>query len=124
MRRHFAFAVENLVHDGTPDVCSTLGFIECKRVDEWPVRSTSKVGVDLRRSQRLWLRRWTHCGGSALVLTVVCGEWFVHDGQWSAKNLAGATQQDMREYALKIWPRRPSDEQLRLELERLHARPT
>ena len=122
LKKHSAFAVENRVHDGTPDVCSTLGFIECKCIASWPARETSMVGVDVRHSQRLWLRRWAHCKGSALVLTVACGEWFVHDGGWSAENLARATQLEMREHALRIWPSRPTDTNLRQELERLHGR--
>lgn len=123
LKRHSAFAVENRVHDGTPDVCSTLGWIECKRLENWPVREPSKIGIDLRRSQQLWLRRWAHCGGSAFVITVICGEWFIHDGGWSAENMVNATQQQFRDNALKIWPKRPINTNLRQELERLHDRP-
>lgn len=121
LRRYSAFAVENRVHDGTPDICSTLGWIECKCVNKLPIRKTSKVGIDLRISQQFWLRKWNHCNGSALVITVVCEEWFIHSGRWSAEYMVNSTEHQLRVNALKIWNKRPTYTNLRKELVLLHA---
>lgn len=117
LRRHCAFAVENYVHDGTPDVCCALGWIELKEVDGFPARDTSLVGVVHRKAQRIWMRRWTHVGGSACVLTVVGGEWFIHDGAWAARHLARADVTTFRSAALTSWTSKPSPESLREALE-------
>lgn len=117
LRRFAAFAVENSAHDGAPDVACVLGWVELKRLDACPVHGTSQIGVDLRPSQELWLRRWTHAGGRAVVLTVVGDEWFLHDGAWAAMHLATATVNAFRASALRTWRKRPGPNTLAEALE-------
>lgn len=83
----YAFPVENAVDVGTPDVCCTAGWIELK-LATMPRRRDSRVVVNLRPAQRLWLRRWREFGGFAWTLTLVDDHvWLLHDGLWAAMHL-------------------------------------
>lgn len=97
-----AFAVENDVHDGTPDVCCLAGWLELK-VSNTPSRVTTKVAVKRRPSQSVWLKGWRRQGGRAwgLILlddTVV----MLHDGLWAAEYYDFSTKQEMVVNALLI----------------------
>jgi hypothetical protein len=81
-----AFAVENDVHDGTPDVCCLAGWIELK-VGTCPVRSTTRVDLGLRQAQAVWLRGWRRQGGRAWGMVLLNDEVvLLHDGLWAAEN--------------------------------------
>lgn len=101
-----AMAVENGALDGTPDVCCTAGWIELKC-------ASRPVDIDLRKSQRIWLRKWRVHGGKAWTLTYMEGTWMLHDGHWSADNLgADVSRQFLIDVATRWWSTTPSREQL------------
>lgn len=103
-----AFAVENAVGiDGIPDVCCVAGWIELKLANK-PMRETTKVSVDLRNAQRVWLRNWRKCGGRAWTLTVIEQTWYLHDGLWSADYLGDTTLASLIQGACALWPHGPS----------------
>lgn len=105
-----AFAVENAVGvDGVPDVCCLTGWIELKLAN-LPTRASTRVSVDLRPAQRVWLRNWREGGGRAFTLTVIDQTWYLHDGAWSAKYLGEVPIADLIAYAIAIWPHGPSQE--------------
>ena len=70
-------------------MCTILGWLELKVVRELPARERTRVSVDLRKGQRIWLRRWCRFGGHAWTLTyiVMRKEWLLHDARWSAMHL-------------------------------------
>jgi len=96
-----AFAVENPVHPGTPEVCTTYGWLELK-MGTWPKRTGSPVRVKLRKEQRIWLRKWFALGGSAWTFTWMDGDgdWFLHPGVWSAQHLGRVCEQSFRDAAI------------------------
>lgn len=107
-----AFAVENAVHDGCPDVCCVAGWIELK-LARWPTRHSSVVQVDLRPSQRVWLKRWRMLRGRAWTLTVVSDQdWLLHDGAWASDNLGNVVADVLRDKALAVWPSKPDSRDL------------
>ena len=75
-----AFAVENPVCPGTPDICTSLGWIELK------CPSVAKISV--RKTQLVWMRDWIKHGGTVWVLSVIRTSWFLHTGQWIVENEA------------------------------------
>lgn len=122
-----AFAVENPVCPGTPDVCCVAGWLELK-VTKWPRRADSRVVVDLRNEQKIWLRKWRKHGGRAWTFTVIepvigdfadrLDECFLHDASWSADYLGEVNEDVLRSNALAIWRGFPSRDQLIAELMR------
>src|SRR3990167_2086943 len=83
-----AFAIENTAGDGAPDICTTLGWIELK-IAYRPRNDLTRVSIDLRKSQRIWLKRWSRYGGKAWTLTKIetNGLWLLHEGAWAAEHL-------------------------------------
>lgn len=105
-----AFAVENPCLPGTPDVCTTLGWLELKVLRDWPKRHPEglvRIGHFTHR-QRLWLRRWVSCGGHAYVLIRIANDILLLDGSWAADHLGHTTKQQMLDAALEHWTR-PGD---------------
>lgn len=113
-----AFPIENRIQAGTPDIVHKYGVIECKRLDSWPDRETSKINIGLRKDQKIWLRRWTHCGGSALVITTIGDEWLIHSGAW--RYLADATVTEFRSHTMYRWERKPLKSTLRYRITECH----
>ena len=99
-----AFAVENDVHDGTPDVCCLAGWIELK-VATRPVRVTTRVDVGLRPAQAVWLSGWRRQGGRAWGAILLDDEHvLLHDGLWVAEHYDSATMQELAANALFCEP--------------------
>ena len=100
-----AFAVENPANPGTPDVCTVLGWLELKVVRKLPARARTRVSIDLRKGQRIWLRRWCRSGGKAWTITFIVGhnEWLMHDGRWAALHLGVAGIEELQNAALFRW---------------------
>lgn len=99
-----AFAVENDVHDGCPDVCCVAGWIELK-VATSPVRSTTPVNIGLRPAQRVWLKMWRQHGGRAWTLMLLDNHYvMLHDGHWAAEYYDTATSELIMDKALMIVP--------------------
>lgn len=111
-----AVSVENgLCHPGTPDVNCTLGWIELKATNDWPVRATSTVRLDhgLSPQQRIWLLRRRRAGGNAWVLVTVARDWLLFDGAVAAHVLGRVTRLELTEAAIRIWEgRTPTSEEL------------
>jgi len=97
-----AFAVENSVLPGTPDVCCTLGWIELK-LGKWPKTNRGRVNIDLRTSQRVWMKRWSAVGGRCWTLTFINSEFFLHKGVWAADNFGDALELEFRANAFATW---------------------
>lgn len=101
-----AFAVENSVNDGAPDICTTAGWIELKVADR-PVRAETVVRVDMRASQRVWHRRWREHGGRSWTLTELSSNGptalLLHDGLWASAFLGQVDQLALGDSALAIW---------------------
>lgn len=106
-----AFAVENPAKPGTPDVCTTMGWIELK-LGTFAKTSRGAVRITLRNEQRIWLRKWSLFGGKAWVLTVINGEWFLHDGLWSSENIGRVKEEVFREHAEESWVMAPKRHEL------------
>jgi len=106
-----AFPVENLVDDGTPDICCSVGWIETK-LGESPKRDVSRVAIKVRDSQRTWHRRWRRTGAKSLTLTLVDDvEWYLHDGN-KINDLGNMSLSDMRITAFTWWSRQPEPSEL------------
>lgn len=111
LRPLHAFAVENVVHDGCPDVCCVSGWIELK-LGEHPARATTPVNFGLRSSQRAWLRRWRMHGGNAWTLCVADDVWYLHDGHWASERLDLAPRAELTDAAIAAWRGVPSGDAL------------
>jgi len=110
LKPQHAFAVENPVLPGTPDVNCTLGWIELKSVDK-PKRETSKVNLDhFTAQQRVFLmKRWKAEPGSAWLL-VKCGDiWLLYRGDDAAQKVGKAwvSYVDLYCYATMLWESTP-----------------
>lgn len=108
-----AFPVENIVDDGTPDICCAVGWIETK-LGVYPKRKDTRVQVSVRESQRSWMRRWTKTGARVWTLTLVDNrETILHDGKWSCDRLGVAGREEFIELAIAHWKStRPIQKQL------------
>lgn len=124
LRPLFAFPVENAVAQGAPDVCCVAGWVELK-VASRPFEPSAVVDIDLRSSQRVWLRKWRTHGGRAFTLVRVCqtavyadpqrnvpSVWYLHDGRWSAEHLGMVNEHLLHRSALKWWSGEPTSESL------------
>ncbi len=104
----FAFPVENSLRSGSPDVCCVAGWLELKVA----YRQNGIIPVDLRTTQRLWLRQWRRHGGRAWTLTMLGQSWHLHDGLWSVENLGSTTEFEMENAAIAVWKSEPTSEAL------------
>lgn len=98
-----AFAVENTSGVGTPDVATTLGWIELKQLAAWPARPSTNVVLDIHNGQRIWLNHWQSVGGRAWVLARVGREILVWRGPWAAQNLDRQTRDVLLRHAVGHW---------------------
>ncbi len=106
-----AFAVENSMLDGCPDVACTLGWIELK-LARTPKSIDTRVRVRIRPSQILWLKNWRARGGRAWTLTLLDDEvWFLHDALWSVTHLGHVDEITMAGNAI-LWAKNPSSREL------------
>lgn len=106
-----AFAVENDVHDGCPDICTVMGWIELK-IASWPKRADSPVKIILRQSQKIWLRRWCAHGGRAWVFTKLLDTWTLHNGVYAYKEFGKADREELLSRAVQTWTSIPSRDDL------------
>lgn len=98
----FAFAVENAVADGAPDICCPAGWIEVK-LGKWPKTDRGAVKIALRPAQRIWMRNWIHHGGKCWTITIIENEWFMHNGEWARQFLGLCGELDFRASAVVSW---------------------
>lgn len=95
LRPLLAFPIENTAAVGTPDVACVFGFIELK-IASRPMKSSSRVEVDVRNSQRIWMKNWIRHGGRAWFLTRIDELWMVHDGEVGASSLGREPESDLK----------------------------
>lgn len=113
-----AFAVENGgAHPGTPDIATTVGWIECKATNQWPARPETgvKLDHDLTKQQRIWLMRWHRVNGRAWVMLNVDGDWLLFEGLAAVCILGGdepGTRAELFKNALATWNRTPQTNEL------------
>lgn len=104
--------IENIVGEGgDPDVYCVAGWLELK-VAERPVRRETRVTVDVRPAQRLWLKRWRMSGGRAWTLTLLEETWLLHEGHWAAECLGNVTEAELRKNAVAVWESAPDSNDL------------
>ena len=101
-----AFPIENAVYDGVPDVCCIAGWLELK-VASRPKMEATRVAIDLRPAQRLWLKRWRMSGGRAWTLTLLGDTWLLHEGHWAAECLDHVNERELRANAVAVWESAP-----------------
>lgn len=106
-----AFPIENIVHDGTPDVGCVAGFIELK-VAKRPRRESTRVEFDLRPSQRIWLRKWREHGGRAWTLVRLEETVMLHDALWASEHMDRVSEEVLRANAVKVWETMPDQASL------------
>lgn len=86
--------VENPAGPGTPDVyytmlTGTMGWVELKHVDKWPVRASTALNINhFTPQQRAWLRRHGKAGCQCHVLLQVDTDYFLLDWE-EAQNIGG-----------------------------------
>ena len=86
--------VENPAGPGTPDVNITLGWIELKQVDDWPVKGGALRVPHFTKQQRAWLRRRYAADRRAWMMLKVADDWLLIDGDIAAA-LVGITPRDV-----------------------------
>lgn len=91
-----AFAVENRVGVGTPDVNYIEGWIELKWVRRWPKRPETVVDIDhFSKEQRIWLNRRYQRMGNSWLLLQVGREWLLFTGQDAADYVGKLTREGL-----------------------------
>lgn len=109
------FRVESAVAIGCPDLCTVAGFVELK-VAQRQMNPESIVPIDLRPSQRVWLKKWRRHGGRAWVLTKMSSVWLLHDGMWAADHLGRDNETTLIDGASQAWEGVPTSDSLIKEL--------
>ena len=96
-----AYPIENSVWPGTPDVNYIHGWIELKKLPDWPVRPNTPVQVEhFTPQQRIWLKRRCKKGGDAWLLLQVKRDWLLFDGTTAALYLGkGTTRRELMSVA-------------------------
>lgn len=96
-----AFPVENPVYPGTPDIAYIGGWIEMKKLDQWPVREKTKVRIDhYSKQQRAWARVHHYRGGHSYWLLRVQREWLLLHGAVAAEVVGTLTREELKSRAL------------------------
>lgn len=100
-----AFAVENPVGPGTPDINFIGGWIECKWLRAWPKRVETPVTLDhpVTPSQKVWLKRRIRRGGKAWVMLQCGREWLLFRGDVAADFLGISTRDELYKRAYRVW---------------------
>lgn len=116
--RHLdAFAVENRVRPGTPDVNYIGGWIELKWLRYWPKHSDvwkaneegeptqPLVHLDhFTPQQRVWLKnRWRKGGRAFLLLQAHQSDWLLFDGETAAHAVGRVSRSELFRRALVTW---------------------
>lgn len=105
--------IENKLELGVPDVNYVEGWIELKWVRRPPIRGGVLTLDHFTPHQQTWLTRRTHSKGRAFLLLKVSNEWLLFTGLSAAENLGKLTIEELRKVALKTWPKKLDDSELR-----------
>jgi hypothetical protein len=89
-------AVENTKGSGTPDLTYVHGWIELKRIQEWPARQDTPLKIGhFTADQRRWLRDRCDAGGNAFMLLHVDHDWLLIHGAVAARIVGKASRQEL-----------------------------
>lgn len=103
--------IENAAGTGTPDVNTTLGWIELKQVHEKdiPKRDATPLRLDhFTAEQRAWLAGRANAGGACWVLLLLGEEWLLFRGMDAALHLGHWTVEATRNLACARWREKPT----------------
>jgi len=93
--------VENPKKIGTPDVAFIHGWIECKYLDQYPVKKGTIVRIEhFTGKQRLWLMKHSAFGGNCFLWLQVGKEHLIFKGWYAAKHVGRVTANELRKNAL------------------------
>lgn len=100
-----AISVENPAYPGTPDVNSTLGWIELKEAKRWPRGAHTPLRLPhFTQQQRVWLTRRARVDrGRVWLLLKVGEEWLLYDplGMYFESIGISLTQEDLTRFAYR-----------------------
>lgn len=95
-----AFAVENPVQPGTPDVNYIEGWMELKWLRQWPKGADTPVRFDhYSPQQRIWAIKRRKVGGQAWFLLQCRREWILLDAAVAAMRVNLTTREELIELA-------------------------
>lgn len=95
--------VENTCESGTPDVNCTIGWIEDKYLDHWPVRKGVVRCDHFTIQQRLWARTRIAYRGACWLFLQVGREYLLFRGDVAAEFLGNCDEATLRTKALGVW---------------------
>jgi len=108
-----AIPVENRVRAGTPDVNFCGGWIECKKLSEWPKKPETvvKLSHPLLKTQEMWIK--ARCAVNSYELILVClhakREWLFFNGLVACRVLGRATRVGLYSEACLVMDRLNGD---------------
>jgi len=106
MKKVHAISVENPAFPGTPDINTSVGWLELKELDEWPRREGTIVRIEhFTQQQRVWLlKRWKVSNSSWLLLKVK-NEWLLFSGDVAYKDtvIGALCRNNLYRAAHKYW---------------------
>lgn len=106
LRPLHAIPVENGLFPGTPDVNYAGGWIELKKLLQWPKSCNAnpvRVG-HFTPQQRMWLRkRWEAKPGSSWLLIQIENVFLLLEGHTAAEILGNATRPELEAQARAVW---------------------
>ena len=92
--------IENYLAAGTPDVTSTMGWMELKHKRTWPVRPTTPLRIaHFTHKQRMWHLKHARLGGVSWLILQIGKEWFIFTGEIGAAYLGNATREELHTLA-------------------------
>lgn len=104
LHKFSAFSVENPAWPGTPDVCTTAGWIELKVLRAWPKRTIGGIVrlPHLTQVQRLWHMHWTRAGGRSFLLLLIENDVLLIDAR-DLDKVGFVGKQELLDLALGHW---------------------
>lgn len=109
-----AIPVENPAQPGTPDVNFVEGWIELKKLTNWPRDPDAIVRCEhFTPQQRNWLLLRDRKRGKCWLLLQVKDEWLLIHGAEAARWLGRVDRQTLINLATRYWPKGLRAEELR-----------
>jgi hypothetical protein len=98
---YHAIPVENSKKIGTPDVTFIHGWIECKWLDQYPVKKGTIVRINhFTGKQRLWLIKHSAFGGNCFLWLQVGREHLIFNGGYAGRYVGKVTAHELKKNAL------------------------
>lgn len=102
--------IESLITPGNPDVNYSIGWMELKNIEDWPVRPATPVRVDhYTQEQRTWMLQRKAAGGRVFLLLRIekTREWLLFDGRAAARSVGLVPRLTLYKHSLARWTRKP-----------------